>query len=162
MAHSATSPSLLTSVRLILLTLLLTTAAYARDGDINADESHLAIHGYDPVAYFTAGKPTPGLAKYEARWQKARWRFASEENRKRFLENPRAWAPQYGGHCAYAASYGQFADTDPNAWTIFNGKLYLNYSLHVRDIWKPRAAEFIGDADQLWPTMDKATADNDE
>jgi hypothetical protein len=84
---------------------------------------------------------------------RAPWHFASAENRQAFAETPRDYAPQFGGFCAYAASFGQFADVDPNAWTIVDGKLYLNYSLRVRDTWRRNAAELIGDAETLWPTM---------
>ncbi len=149
-------------VAVALLGLFTVSVSSARDGDVNADESHLAIHGYDPVAYFEKGEPIQGSAQFESVWQKERWRFSSAENRDRFAADPKAWAPQYGGYCAYAASLGHFADTNPSAWSIVKGKLYLNYSLQVRKTWRPRAKEFIGDADQLWPTMDKATYFADE
>lgn len=120
---------------------------------VNGDESGVAIHGYDPVAYFVAGEARKGSPDYSYRWHDATWWFENEQHRRSFEERPDAYAPQFGGFCAYAASYGQFADVDPRAWSIVDGKLYLNFSPRVRAIWHPRAAEFIGDADQLWPTM---------
>lgn len=122
---------------------------------VNTSGDNLAIHGYDPVSYFVQGQPRQGLARYKALWQGAEWHFATEANRQRFLSDPERYAPRYGGFCAYAASYGQIADIDPNAWSIIDGRLYLNYSKRVREIWRPRADEFIPDADILWPMVVK-------
>jgi hypothetical protein len=138
---------------LILLLSMFPVLALGADGLVNADKQGIAIHGYDPVAYFVADKPVPGRPDLAYKWSGATWLFSSTDNRQAFIDDPQRYAPQYGGFCAYAASYGQFADTDPQAWSIVDDKLYLNYSVRVRHTWRPRAAEFIGDADQLWPTM---------
>jgi len=53
-----------------------------------ANEFPLAIKGYDPVAYFTVGKPTPGLAEFEYAWDERRYRFANAENRELFKADP--------------------------------------------------------------------------
>jgi hypothetical protein len=120
---------------------------------INTDESNVAIHGYDPVAYFVAGEARLGSPQQTTLWQGAQWRFESEANLQRFVSDPQRYAPRYGGFCAYAVSYGQTADIDPAAWTIIDGRLYLNFSERVRQIWRPRTGEFIPDADILWPTI---------
>ena len=125
----------------------------ASDNRTNIDQQDIAIHGYDPVAYFTLKEAVKGKTNLSYQWLDSSWLFSSTENRQVFIDNPRRYVPQFGGYCAYAASYGQFADIDPRAWSIINDKLYLNYSLRVRETWKPRAAEFIGDAEQLWPMM---------
>jgi YHS domain-containing protein len=148
--------SFLTLCRLFL-TLSLMMVPYlslAANNLVNINEDAVAIHGYDPVAYFDAGEAEPGQSNLSYKWSGATWLFSVARNRQAFIDNPTKYAPQFGGFCAYAASYGQFADIDPEAWTIVNGKLYLNYSLRVREIWRPRAGEFIGDAEQLWPTME--------
>jgi hypothetical protein len=137
----------------IMLTLNLPGLARADEPLVNTTEENVAIHGYDPVAYFEAGEPRRGSPDYTALWQDAEWHFASDANRRRFLSDPQRYAPRYGGFCAYAASYGQIADIDPSAWSIIDGHLYLNYSERVREIWRPRAAEFIPDADTLWPMV---------
>lgn len=111
----------------------------------------VAIHGYDPVAYFTQKKPVSGSAKYTYRWKGATWRFVSAANRDAFKANPAKYAPKYGGYCAYAVSNGYTAPTDPTAWTIVGGKLYLNYSVGVRTRWNQNRAERIKDGDKNWP-----------
>ena len=141
---------------MVFLWLFLPVLAWAYEGQYNIDRQGRAIHGYDPVAYFTAGQATPGRPDLRYRWSGADWLFASPENRRAFAAEPRRYAPQYGGFCAYAASFGQFADGDPRAWTLVDGRLYLNYSPRVRETWRSRADEFIRDADTLWPRMDAA------
>lgn len=113
----------------------------------------VAIHGYDPVAYFTQKKPVPGSEKFTHRWKGVTWRFVSVANRDAFKGNPAKYAPKYGGYCAYAVSNGYTAPTEPSAWSIVNGKLYLNYSVGVRQRWSQNRAERIKDGDKNWPKV---------
>ncbi len=70
-----------------------------------------------------------------------------------FAANPEKYAPQYGGYCAWAVSQGYTASTDPEAWKIVDGKLYLNYSKLVQLTWEQDAAGNIAAADENWPTV---------
>ena len=114
-------------VTVLLALFLICGTAFSSNNLINVDEDGVAIHGYDPVAYFVSDRPVPGQMKLKYEWSGAIWLFSSEQNRRKFIANPKKYLPQYGGYCAYAASYGQSADTDPQAWSIVTGKLYLNY-----------------------------------
>ncbi|MCG3158463.1 MAG: hypothetical protein DKINENOH_05107 [bacterium] len=114
---------------------------------------NLKIRGYDPVAYFTAGKPVKGDSKFEQEWRGATYRFSSRENLVRFQKEPEKYAPQYGGYCAYAVSQGYTAPVDPEAWDIVNGKLYLNYSKAVQKKWREKRDEYIASADRNWPGL---------
>jgi len=140
---------------IVVLFLISVASAWAGNPLINKGADNVAIKGYDPVAYFVDARATPGKPEYRHNWRGATWYFGSEENRQRFVREPERYAPQYGGYCAYAASFGQLANIDPQSWSIVNGKLYLNFSSRVQQIWKPRSNEFIGDADQLWPGVVK-------
>lgn len=102
-----------------------------------------AIGGYDPVAYFTQSTPIKGMPTISLDWQGATWHFASEENRQLFSQNPEKYAPAYGGWCAYGWSQGYPAKTNPEAWSIVDGKLYLNYDLKVRQLWNEKQAVLI-------------------
>ena len=113
--------------------------------------SNLAIRGTDPVAYFTEGKVVEGDSEYESEWQDATWRFASAENQELFDSDPEAYAPQYGGYCAKALSEGNVVSTDPEAWKIVDGKLYLNYSSQVQDQWLQDVEGNIALADEMYP-----------
>jgi enamine deaminase RidA (YjgF/YER057c/UK114 family) len=120
------------------------------------DETRLSISGYDPVAYFTDGKPVPGSSEFEYVWHDARWRFASAAHRDLFVKDPERYAPQYDGYCALGVAWQQpHKDTvDPNAWAIVDGKLYLNHSPRGLLAWQEKAAENIKRADQNWPTVE--------
>jgi hypothetical protein len=90
-----------------------------------AQERSLAIKGYDPVAYFTDGRPVPGLPEIEYEWDEPRFRFASAEHRERFKADPARYAPQFGNFCAMALSKGEIVVADPENWLISDGKLYV-------------------------------------
>ena len=112
-----------------------------------------AIRGYDPVAYFTMGEPTRGKDKFTTKWQGAIYKFSSAENLALFKSEPNRYAPQYGGYCAYAVSRGATANTEPEAWTIVNGKLYLNFSLSVKKRWSKDIPGNIKAANNNWPDV---------
>ena len=116
----------------------------------NVDVDHVAIHGYDPVAYFTEGQPMKGKVELEYVWQDARWQFASEENRDLFTANPDRYSPQYGGYCALGISAGEFADIDPEAWSIVDGKLYLNKIMEYTIAWDKAPAAYVKTANYNW------------
>jgi YHS domain-containing protein len=113
----------------------------------------LAVDGYDVVAYFTDGKPVEGTKEFSHEWQGAKWRFASAAHRDAFAAEPEKYAPQYGGYCAWAVSQGYTADADPEAWTVVEGKLYLNYSAKVQATWSEDRAGNIAKADANWPAV---------
>ena len=113
----------------------------------------MALGGADPVAYFEGIGPMPGLTTEALQWDGALWLFASAENREAFERNPHAYAPQYGGYCAFAVSRGHVAPTDPEAWTIHAGKLYLNSSKLVRRVWRSAIERNVTLADRHWPEV---------
>ncbi len=106
-----------------------------------------AINGYDPVAYFTDGKPVKGLDSIAFTWHGATWHFANHNHRELFAAEPEKYAPQFGGWCAYGWSKGYPAKIEPEAWSIVDGKLYLNYNLEVRDDWNKKRAAYIQKAE---------------
>ena len=113
-----------------------------------------AIRGTDPVAYFTEGKPVEGSSDFTYRWMDAKWYFASAANRDAFAKNPERYAPQYGGYCAWAVSQNYTASTDPDAWKIVDGKLYLNYSKGVQRQWEAGGIpKLIAQGDKNWPGL---------
>ena len=118
--------------------------------DYNVDSDKVAIHGYDTVAYFTEGKPMKGSADIEHVWQDARWQFASATNRDLFTANPDRYAPQFGGYCAGGLATGEFADVDPAAWTIVDGKLYLNKNKELREVWRKAPEAYVVYANYNW------------
>ena len=119
---------------------------YAEDG--------VAISGADPVAYFTDEAYVPGSADYTYEWEGTTWQFASQENRDLFAANPEQYAPEYGGFCAWAvAAKDALVPTDPNAWSIVDGKLYLNANQKVQSNWAKDIPGFIAQANINWPSL---------
>lgn len=116
-------------------------------------KNQLAISGYDPVAYFTQGKPVPGDKQFSATYEGATWHFSSAANRDAFLKSPSAYAPQFGGYCALAVSKGATAKTEPENWKIVDGKLYLNYSDLAHAIWEQDIPGNISLGHKNWPAV---------
>jgi YHS domain-containing protein len=126
----------------------------AADGVVNASAfTGTAIEGYDPVAYFTEGRPVEGASAFAHEWMGATWYFVSAENRDRFAADPEPYAPQYGGYCAWAVAHGYTAKIDPEAWKIVDGKLYLNYSKDVQADWVEDIPGNIAKGDVNWPML---------
>ncbi|MBR9833598.1 MAG: YHS domain-containing protein [Alphaproteobacteria bacterium] len=115
--------------------------------------SNLAVQGYDPVAYFTDGKPVKGEKEFTTTYQGAEYRFASAENLAAFTADPARFAPQYGGYCAWAVSQGKTAKGDAKYWAIVDDKLYLNFNRSIQKDWDKDREGFITAADQHWPTV---------
>lgn len=148
-------PRVLNLIALALAALLASIGAAQAGGKVNANFfSDVAIEGYDPVAYFTEGKPVEGRGAHEFEWKGANWRFASAANRERFAESPEMYAPQYGGYCAWAVSQGYTARIDPAAWRVVDGKLYLNYSKGVQRQWSEDIPGNIAKGNRNWPGIE--------
>lgn len=113
--------------------------------------SNLAVEGYDPVAYFEAGEPVKGSKEFSYEYNGAEWRFVSADNLEAFKADPVAYAPQYGGYCAWAVSQNYTARGNPKNWSIVGGKLYLNYNDEIQERWKKDIPGFIALADENWP-----------
>lgn len=131
----------------------LSAPAHTKPAAIYTTQGTLAVAGYDPVAYFTVGRPLKGAVGIEAVHEGVRWRFASEANRATFLANPARFMPQYGGYCAWAVSQGYTAPADPMVWKIVAGRLFLNYNSTVGRDWERNVAGNISRADANWPKV---------
>lgn len=117
--------------------------------------SKVALSGYDPVSYFVDGAPRKGDARFAATHKGAEYRFASAANLARFRSNPEAFLPQYGGYCAWAVAGGYTAKSDPLAWKVVGGKLYLNYDQNVQKRWAKDVPGNIAKGDKNWPRVVK-------
>jgi YHS domain-containing protein len=138
---------------LLIAGILFTTLSACAQKAVVFEKSGKAIRGYDPVAYFTEGKPVEGKDEFVYNWSNANWYFSEKQHLDLFKANPEKYAPQYGGYCAYGLSNGYKAPTDADAWTIENGKLYLNYNIEVREMWNKERKERIERADKNWPQV---------
>ena len=145
-------------------TLLLGLSAVALAGaDVNTTRGltgtgpGLALRGYDPVAYFTEGKPVMGQVTYAATHNDATYRFATKANLKAFKANPEKYVPQYGGFCAYGVAVGAKFDGDPHLWRIVDGKLYLNLNPKIQKQWEKDIPGNILRANENWSEIQHQT-----
>jgi len=145
------------SRRLFLACVTLSLTGLALPGRADSPMFHsadgAAINGYDAVSYFTDGTPTKGKVDFAVMWKGVVWQFANLQNREAFEANPRSFAPQYGGYCAYAVSRGYRASAAPEAWRIVAGKLYLIHTQAVQQVWARDIDGNIARADGNWPSV---------
>lgn len=142
------NPTIMVLTSFLFASLILTAA-----NGITADQlpaGDVAIKGYDPVAYFLAGKAIQGDQTVSASWHKLTWYFQNSEHMALFTANPEKYAPQYDGFCAWAMTEKRKAVTDPEVWKIVDGKLYLNCSLTAYDKWSRDIPGNIKKADANW------------
>lgn len=126
--------------------------AYADGGVfVGVEGANVALSGYDTVSYFQGnGTPVRGSAQFMVEHDGAEFHFSSQENADIFASNPDAYAPQYGGHCAWAMSRGSLAPGDPTLYKIHDGKLYLNFNTQVQQTWLGDIEGFIAKSDPAW------------
>jgi len=145
-------------VILLCAVMLIAGSALAQPTDVrqkqfNIDKG-LAIEGYDPVAYFTAGKAVKGKSDITATHNGVTYRFASTQDRDKFNAAPDKYEPQYGGWCAYAmGAKGEKVEVDPETFKIIDGKLYLFYNKffnNTLESWNKDEARLKTHADQSW------------
>ena len=112
---------------------------------------HVAIQGYDVVAYFTDGMAVKGDSTYQVPFDDSMWQFANSAHKQMFADDPDHYLPQYGGMCAGGMAFGVSVPANPENWAIVDGKLYM-VSGGAADLadWKAHAAENIKAADKIW------------
>jgi YHS domain-containing protein len=98
-------------------------------------EDSVALHGYDPVAYFTRNRAVKGSTRVIERLGGAEYHFASRGDRYEFLRDAPRFQPQFGGYCATSMAMGRLADINPQLFVIYAGKLYLFSSPEAQDIF---------------------------
>lgn len=137
---------------LIFLFIALTTNFIVAQTNL---KNKIAIQGYDPVAYFESNKAIEGKKEINSEFNGASYYFSSVDNKTLFLKNPEHYIPQFGGYCAYGMSEGYKAPIQPEAFTIVDSKLYLNYNLDVKEMWLKDQKNRIEKASKTWEKIKK-------
>jgi YHS domain-containing protein len=118
----------------------------------------VALKGYDPVSYFTDGKPEQGSAQFTFAFDDTNYWFKSAEHRDTFAANPEKYAPQFDGYCAMMLSRGHKVEADPQAWTITSGKLYVFAGKPGAEKFVKESVAFAEKAKGNWPQVSKQPA----
>ena len=141
-----------------LVTILLTPIAVnsQTSDSYKWNEARRSVAETDVVAYFSLGAGEDSVAgkeEFSYPWEGFTWQFSSQENLDLFKAAPEKYIPQFGGYCAFAVSKGYTATIDPDAWTVHDGKLYVNYSKGVRTTWLKDRDERIVKGNENWPGL---------
>jgi YHS domain-containing protein len=143
------------SILVGLPTLIIAAARAARAAEAAPQlaEKRLALKGYDPVSYFTDGRPEQGSAEYQAAFDDATYWFKNAEHRALFVADPDHYAPQFRGYCTATLSRGAKYEADPEAWAIAEGKLYVFGSKQAVPIFEAQPASIIEKASDNWAKL---------
>jgi YHS domain-containing protein len=118
-------------------------------------ELKVAIRGYDPVAYFTLQRATPGVAQFEYEWDEHRWQFSTAQHLELFKADPVRYAPQFASFCAVALARGEVLEANPEYWLISDGKLYLFGKPVGPDLFRKNLDQNIQRANEHRPMLPK-------
>lgn len=141
--------TLLLSVVVALLSLQACGTLYATAPNPRGES--VMLLGHDPVSYFTDSKPVRGSRDITVALPERTYYFASWENKRLFLSNPAKYEPQYGGFCASGAAYAVKLGSDPTAWQIVDGRLFIFGDILGHEMWKLDIPGNIARGDKFWP-----------
>lgn len=119
----------------------------------NVDKNGVGIEGYDPVAFFTDGKPVLGKEEFHVTYRGVIYRFASAEHQAMFEKAPAKYEPQFGGYCAYGVAQGHLAPGKVEAFQIVNGQLLMQYNSRARDEFNKDQQANLNAAQSKWQTL---------
>lgn len=137
------------------IVLILKTADAQQEGKHfnNVDAGGVILDGYDPVAFFTDGKPVKGNPGFQFKYEDAIYYFSSQEHLELFKANPEKYQPQFGGWCAYAVSLGRTAPIDVNTFSIVNNRLVIQHNQRAVNGWNKDVQGNLAKADKYWPAV---------
>jgi YHS domain-containing protein len=139
-------------VFLLMAGLLLISAVQAKE-EFNLTADGVALHGYDPVSYIVDDKPQLGSPELRSQHDGIDYLFSSQGNLETFEQNPARYTPAYGGYCAYGVRLGKKFDTDPMAYAVDDGNLYMLLNRVTQRVWEKDRTRNIAIAERLWPSI---------
>lgn len=119
----------------------------------NRTADPVMLLGHDPVAYFKDGAPVRGKPEFKIILPERTYYFASAENKALFAASPARYEPQYGGFCASGAAFAIKLGSDPSAWQIYEGRLFIFGDVLGQNAWQVDPKWNVDHADKLWPAI---------
>jgi YHS domain-containing protein len=144
--------SIVTGLPVLVLAATVARVSRAADGGPGTGK-RLGLSGYDPVSYFTDGRPEKGLADYQASYDDATYWFKTPEHRATFLADPDHYAPQFQGFCTVTLSRGAKYEADPEAWVIADGKLYVFGAKEAVPRFRAQPVSIVEKATENWAKL---------
>lgn len=120
---------------------------------LNVDKDGVAVHGYDPVAYFLGRKAVKGEPQFQSSYAGATYYFQSAADKEAFDREPGKYTPRYGGYCAMAMTMGRLEDVDPNYFLVHDGKLLLQRNEKAHMMFGKDPAANHKKADENWEKL---------
>lgn len=140
--------------RALSLSLLCLVPAQSALAQAQPRTPRVALGGYDPVAYFTSGRPVMGSPAHAYDWDGVRYHFATSANRALFVASPDKYAPQFSANCAGNMAQGRIVEPNPQNWVISSGRLYVFASAEgPKRFGGPDGEALIRRAEQNWAQM---------
>ena len=139
--------------RLTVLFVLGATLAFAGELVNATNVSKIALQGYDPVAFFSDGKPAKGSPAASSMHGGYTYLFASDAHKREFDANPEKYKPAYGGFCAFGVSNGKLFPVEIDTWEIVDGRLILQYNQDVKKKFAKDKAGNFRKAEANWPKL---------
>jgi YHS domain-containing protein len=118
---------------------------------------NVMLKGYDPVAYFKQGKAVRGKPTIRSTYNGVTYFFASKADKADFDQSPAKFEPQYGGFCANSMANGKKSDSDPTAFFIYKGKLYVCSAPAAKRELTSNPEATISRADKNWLNLGPST-----
>ena len=137
--------------------LLFAAPALAIEAKAVNNVENVALKGFDPVAYFTDGKPRKGNPGITSKFQGVTYEFVNKDHKAQFDKEPAKYIPAYNGFCAFGVTEGLKIDIDPHAYAIDDGKLNVFFSEDARDAFQNDLAKKSKEAEEKWPAVQKLT-----
>ena len=119
----------------------------------NSQNEQVMLLGHDPTAYFTTGAPVRGKPEFKLALPERTYYFASAQSRELFNTNPAKYEPQYGGFCSSGAAFAIKLGSDPTAWEIYDGRLFIFGDVLGKIAWQLDPKWNVDHADRLWPAI---------
>ncbi len=120
---------------------------------VNRTGDPVMLLGHDPVAYFKVGAPARGKPELKVSLPDRTYYFATTENKAAFESDPKRFEPEYGGFCASGAAFAIKLGSDPGAWQIHDGRLFIFGDELGKSAWLVDPAWNVAHGDRLWPDM---------
>ena len=151
----------MTGLKQLIIAALALIASVAAGPAFAADVTHSTpgLSGYDPVAYFTDGKPVRGSGYHVAAHEGITYAFANADHKKLFIANPKQYLPAFGSYCAYGVAVGKKFVADPEVWKVVEGTLYLNLDKGIQEKWQKDIPGHIKKADANWSEIKDKSPD---
>ena len=115
-----------------------------------------ALGGYCPVAYAAMNQAVKGDPRHSSQYAGHSYLFANAEAKQMFDAEPAKYLPAYEGYCATAVAQGMKLESDPQLFTVHDGRTYLFSNAEAKTMFDRDTTGIVAKADSVWPSVSQA------